>query len=94
MTTGFDKMNDYVMVALAPYRAARDNRWDMYSRGAPCNMKSVLAIKRSAAARVKVDLWYDSFPSLFHFDMADSLHINRFNYARDRVLGYTNNLIT
>merc|ERR1719244_1968450 len=65
----------------------------MYMRSNPCNMKAVIAVKKTTKANVKMDFWYDNFPSLYHFDVADDFS-NRYNYVRDQIIGHGNHLMT
>merc|ERR1719376_794621 len=76
---------DYATVALYPYRNRQDGMWDPWMQAASCNMKSVLAINKAAPGKkVKIDIWNDNFPSLYHFDVA--AHASQsFSFSPDRI---------
>jgi len=90
----FPVATDYATVALYPYRNRQDGIWDPWLQSASCNMKAVLAVKRAAPGKkVKVDIWHDNFPSLYHFDVA--AHASQsFSFSPDRILGVSGQLLT
>jgi len=93
-TEGFTGGNDdFAVLFSAPYRGRMDNSYDPYMGSNPCNMKVVVGIKDARNADVKVDVWYDHFPSQYHFDFADDM-TSRFSYSRDELLGFNKRLMT